>query len=54
MTSARSGASASRPPSHHPLELFEVEDLDKPKARLEEFRPDPLRFPPKLSAGQKL
>jgi ketosteroid isomerase-like protein len=28
------------------LELFEVEDLDKAKARLEELRPDPLRIPP--------
>lgn len=28
------------------LDLFEVEDLDKAKARLEELRPDPLRIPP--------
>jgi class 3 adenylate cyclase/ketosteroid isomerase-like protein len=28
------------------LELFEVEDLERAKARLEELRPDPLRIPP--------
>ncbi len=28
------------------VERFEVEDLDKAVARLEELRPDPLRIPP--------
>ena len=28
------------------LELFEIEDLERAKARLEELRPDPLRIPP--------